>query len=96
MRKFKVIIEGRNVVIRLDGETSRMGFFATRLIESETLETAKQAALSLMKMEVMDTILNGRDNPPVFVVDDAFEVRANDVDRPLSGFTWYPEAGEAE
>ena len=96
MRKFKVIVEGRNVVMRFDGEISRMGFFATRLIESDTLEAAKQAALRLMKMEVMDTILNGRDNPPVFVVEDAFEVRANDVDSSLSGFTWYPEAGEAE
>jgi hypothetical protein len=95
MQKFKVIVEGRNVFMKLDEQIVCMGFFATRLIEADTLERAKQAALKLLKMEVMDIILNPRDNPPAFAVEDAFEVRAADIDHPLSGFTWYPEEGHA-
>jgi hypothetical protein len=91
MRKFKVTIEGRNVVIRLDERIVRMGFFATRLIESDNLDAAKQAGLALIKAELMDIRLNARANPPVYAVEDAFEVQAADVDSPLSGFTWYPE-----
>ena len=91
MRKFKVIIEGRNVLIRIDEAVARMGFFATRLIESNTLETAKQAALKLIRMELMDTILNARANPPVFGIEDAFEVQTIDTDSSYTGFTWYRE-----
>jgi hypothetical protein len=91
MRRFKVMIEGRNVTMRLDERVARMGFFATRLIESETVEMAKQAAVKLITIEVMDLIVNARDDPPLFVVEDAIEVGAGDVDSSLSGFTWYPE-----
>lgn len=92
MRKFKVIVEGRNVLIRIDEAVARMGFYATRLIESNTPETAKQAALNLIRMELMDQTLNARANPPVFVIEDAFEVLTFDTASSYAGFTWYRES----
>ena len=91
MKKFVVIIEGRNVYIRLEEATNRVGFFATRFIESENREAAEETALALIKSELLDVILNERSNPPVMLIEDVMEVNSFDEDNSGSGFTWFPE-----
>jgi hypothetical protein len=92
MKKYKVVVEGRNCLIELGNIAQRHGFFTTRFIEAEDTSTAGQIAVDLVKKELTDTLLNDQFNPPSMYVDEVGEVRSfGDNLVPGKGFTWYPE-----
>ncbi len=90
MRKYKVIVEGSNLSISLDGKAGKYGFFTTRFIEAPNMKDAETLALTMLRDELKSAVLNDISDPPVISVDEIQEI--NDFDRKLfpgSGFTWY-------
>lgn len=53
MKLFLVSVEGRNFWLTFDGgRPARTGFFATRMVESETPEAAKTVAIDMIRSEL--------------------------------------------
>jgi hypothetical protein len=90
MFKVKVIIEGTNCQINKEGMVRRYGFFATRIVNVETINEFSDQAKKAINAELGNIALNDPSSPPVLSVE-FIEILQNDTDEKFSGFTWYPE-----
>lgn len=90
MMKFKVVIEGDNFEILLDGKVGKHGFFTTRFVESKDSKEAETLAMKLIRDELESIVLNDRSDPPVMYVEENYEIDDfGDNLVPGSGFTWF-------
>jgi hypothetical protein len=90
MKKFKVVIEGDNFEVLLDGKLGKHGFFATRFVESKNSKEAEILAMNIIRDELESMVLNDRSDPPVMYVEENFEIdNFGDNPVPGSGFTWF-------
>lgn len=95
MKKYKVVIEGTNCAIRLDGKVGKHGFFTTRFVEAKDSRNAETLAMSLISDELKLIVLNDRLDPPIMHAEEIHEIDDfGDNIVPGSGFTWF-EAEEA-
>jgi hypothetical protein len=95
MKKFEIMIEGKNFLIRIDDEIRRVGFFTTRFVEANNAAAAEGRALDLVRDELRDRVLNERTNPPMMFIKRMDEVSSfGDRSVPGKGFSWYPEDRE--
>jgi hypothetical protein len=97
MAHFLVSLEGRNFWLRLDTEPSRLGFFATRLVQAvDEAEAETKAVAMLREDEALQQVLNEKSDPPMIYCETIVPVdpiRLGNVS--LRGFTFYPEESEA-
>jgi hypothetical protein len=90
MKKFKVVIEGGNFEILLDGKVGKHGFFTTRFVESKDSKGAETLAMSLIRDQLESIVLNDRSDPPIMYVEENYEIdNFGDNLVPGSGFTWF-------
>ena len=90
MKKYKVVIEGDNFEILLDGKVGKYGFFATRFVESKDSKEAETLAMKLIRDELESIVLNDSSDPPVIYIEDNYEIdNFGDNLVPGSGFTWF-------
>jgi hypothetical protein len=92
-RKYKVFVEGANLLMDIQGRR-RFGYFATRYVEGDDVESAAACALELIKMELNSNgaLLNDIDDPPHARISGVekmgFFKRFDDSGK---GFTFFPE-----
>lgn len=93
MRKYKVLVEGRNCLIVLDADVKkRCGFYSTRFVEAGDTHAAEQVAIELIREELKGILCNDPSSPPLVRVDEINEVASfGDNLTPGKGFTWYIE-----
>ncbi len=91
MAKFRVMLEGENLWVRLDREPQHLGFFTTRFVEAADPDEAARRAVDLVRGDLRDRLLNAPDDSPRVVVDEIVEVARfpSDVELPGHGYTWY-------
>ena len=92
MKKYKILIEGRNFLINLDGQEKKVGFYTTRFIEAGEDKTAKQLVIdsTYHDLNLKREILNKNIDPPLINVESIEEVK--DIDASLStGFSFFLE-----
>jgi len=90
MKKYKVVIEGNNFEILLDGKVGKHGFFTTRFVESKDSKEAETLAMNLIRDEFESLVLNDRSDPPMMYVEENYEIDDfGDNLVPGSGFTWF-------
>lgn len=97
MKKFAVIIHGRNFLIQ-DVEDKFPGlreFYIHAYPEAETAEAAAGLALELVRelMKARKMVRNAPENAPVLEIDECVEVAEwPECTRPLSGFVFIEAA----
>ena len=68
--RYKVLVRGDNFLLSLDGEHAKFGFYATRIVKSETAEDAERIAIIRIHQELNQSdhvIKNATDLPSVKV-----------------------------
>ena len=94
-RKFAVMMEGRNVCLKIAGTDlgGRLGFFTTRWVEADGPEAASNTALNMVRQELARRRLeNEPSDPPLLTVTEVNELKSFDeVIPPGEGFTFFPE-----
>lgn len=90
MFKVKVIIEGTNCQIKKGGIVRGYGFFATRIVNVESINEFSDQAKKTINDELKMIVLNDPGSPPVLSVE-FIEALHDGTDEKFSGFTWYPE-----
>lgn len=86
------MMEGRNLLLRENSRYKKFGFFTTRRIEAESANLAKKSALTLVRAELINIMLNSADDPLSLDIESIEEVvsfGSNPV--PGKGFSLYPE-----
>lgn len=96
MSKYRVLLNGRNFLLNLDGRARKLGFYATRFVDAHDAEGAEKAAVDLLREDatLKGEVLNSRDDPPMLYADEVEEVGGPGADERGGGFSWYAE-GEA-
>ena len=90
MNKFKIIVEGKNFNILIENAVQKCGFFTTRFVEADSLDSAENTALDLIREELKGMVLNEEDDPPSLFFDQIEEIKSfGDHQVPGTGFTWY-------
>ncbi len=92
MSKYRVFVEGRNVMLASGDRVVRHGFFTARFLESENEKIAEEKAKALIMAELREYILNEADDLPVLEVEETVTVQSfGDQLVPGKGFTWFEE-----
>lgn len=93
MPYFRVLLNGENFWLPMDGKPSRLGFFTTRFVEAGNESDAELMALAMLREDSsLKGVLNEVTDPPMIYCDEIEEIEPF---QPASvvqqGFTFYPE-----
>ena len=97
MKKYKVVLEGRNFILKSDKGPTKMGFYTTRFVEATSPEEAENLSIELIRKDsdLKNVILNERSDPPTIILDSIEELSIfGDNSVPGTGYTFYPEEEE--
>jgi hypothetical protein len=100
MKKFKILLEGNNYLLRVDEKPSRkFGFFMTFFVEARNAEEAEGMAVELLKNDskLRDSIENNDVDPPTVIVDAIKETHSFEGCKlPRTGLVLFDEEKETE
>jgi hypothetical protein len=93
-KKYRVLINGQNFLLTIDGKARKSGFYTTRLVEAQDAKEAEIAAVELIKSDskLKDIALNERGDSPMLYVEEVEEVKKL---RPALGYAFYSEEEDA-
>jgi hypothetical protein len=92
MKIFKVLLEGKNCQVNVEGTTQRLGFFTARTVYGLDSTQAEEAIRRKLEDELRSKILNNKDDPPKIIFDEFIEIDSETANHiPKAGCTWYPE-----
>ena len=94
---YRVLVNGQNFLVELDGALQNLGFYATRFVEAENETVAEEKAIELFRS---DTYLQGiakndHESSPMLFVEEMDEVDGDEM-QSATGFSWYTEEGDHE
>lgn len=99
MKKYKVFVNGQNFLLNLDGESKKVGFYATRFVEADNEDEAEGKVIGIFQSEsqLRDNILNDNSDNPMMYVESVSEVKSfDDVGRTDAGYSFYYENNEIQ
>ncbi len=95
MKKYRLIINGQNFLINIDGKEHKLGFYQTIFVEDQDTGSAESLAVEKIRSDndLKNVTLNANDDPPMIYVDKISEVdEISEDDLKLeSGRSFYPE-----
>lgn len=92
MNKYRILIHGKNFMLKFEESIKLYGFYTTRYIEAKDSELAKEYALDLIRNELREHVLNEQANPPIMYIEEAVEIESFEgISVPGKGFTFYPD-----
>ena len=97
VRKFKVILEGKNLLLDMEG-VSKFGVLIVRFVEAVDQLLAEHTAREDFRCEpkgkaLCESLLNAPDDPPIFETAEVTEVESFDRDAKPPGLIFYPKTG---
>lgn len=96
MKKYKVIIEGANFLVRVGTETRKLGFFTTRFVEAQDEQEAENKTIDMLRVELETLVQNDKSDSPMMFVEEIDELKSfGEFEVPGAGFTWYRDEGKA-
>jgi hypothetical protein len=94
MAAFRVMINGQNFLVEMDGRVAMYGFFTTRRVEAADPAAAEHAAVQMIRetQRVRDLVCNDPADPPVMDVTSIIELESGEeIESRETGFVWYEE-----
>ena len=93
-KKFKVLIHGKNYLIRVDESTRKHGFYTTVFVEARNSEEAESIAVEMLKTDskLLNMSINSESDPPSLSVESTNEIGTFENCRiPRTGLVLYIE-----
>ena len=91
MKHYRVLLNGENFLLNMEGKESYMGFYTTRFVTAASPEEAEQSAVNDIKTDdkIKGTILNSTEHEtPMIYMDEIEEIQENEKEESY-GFGWY-------
>ena len=92
--KYHVEINGRNLLVEIQGRLAKHGFFTSRFVEAADRAAAELTAVQTIRENqgLRDLVRNAADDPPIMDVTSIDESGpSHAVDGVEPGFVWYSE-----
>ena len=98
MKKYKVMIEGRNFLINVDGKNQKLGFYTTRWVEANNEHDAERFAIEIIRNDpkLNSNTLNKKTDPPLMHASEVKDIGLFEGDEPTPGYVFFPEDEEDE
>jgi hypothetical protein len=93
MAYFRVLLNGENFWLHMEGRPRCMGFFTTRFVEARTPDEAELAAVDLLRSEGKLKPLNDPSDSPRVFASEIEAIEEADVPPVARGFTFFPDEG---
>jgi hypothetical protein len=93
MNKYRILLNGQNLLVYLEGSLQRLGFYTTRFVEGNTPDEARSIALDVIgkDAELKEMVFNDLDDPPVFLIEELKELNSDMELQTNPGFSFYVE-----
>lgn len=94
MTSYKIIVNGTNFVLSIQGKEQRMGFYATRFVEANNVEEAQEAAMRLIMNDnkLRQAIRNEPNSQPQLHIDEVTEAPITEQDKSTNNaFMFYAD-----
>jgi hypothetical protein len=94
MKKYKVMLEGKNFLMKIEGKVRRLGFFTTRFLEANNPEDAKLKAVQMIRddKQFSEAVQNEREDPPMIYLDSIYELKSFDgLLVPGTDYAFFPD-----
>ena len=93
MKKYKVTINGNNVLMEVEGSPKRLGFYVARYIESADIESAKDKAADIVYEELKNKkeIQNQKGDGIGLYVDEVEQLDDEFLFPEQPGYSFYVE-----
>ena len=99
MKKYKVMVEGVNFLIRVENgvgiEIRKYGFFTTPFVEAWDTDEAEARVIEMLRVELKTRVQNKKSDSPMMFVEEIEELETfGEFEVPGAGFAWYPDERE--
>ena len=76
MKKYRLLLKGRNFLLNQDGKQKKYGFYQNVFIEAGSPRQAELLAISKIwhDKDLQESTLNAKDDPPVIQLDTLWEL----------------------
>jgi hypothetical protein len=94
MPKHRVLVEGQNFLMEMDGIRQRLGFFTHVFVEAADATKAETTAVEVLRNDqtLRAGVLNAREDPPRLVFLEIKPVRSfKGCTLPRTGLAFFPE-----
>ena len=93
MKKYSVMLEGRNFLLDIEGSVKKYGFFTTRYVEAENPEQAEIKAVQLIKEDrSLKMAAKNEGLKPMIYLDSITELMSFEgVRLPGTGYSFFPD-----
>ncbi len=96
--KYRVLMNGRNFLIEMEGKERKYGFFQTFFVDAESPERAERLVVQKIKdnPDLARVVRNVRSDPPTIHLEELEQVGVFPADNKVeAGRAWYSEEGDA-
>jgi hypothetical protein len=94
MKKYHVMLEGKNFLLNHEGKLQKHGFFTTRYVEANNPEEAELKAVDLIKTDskLTESVKNDRADEPMIYLEELFEIESFEGENiPGTGYSFFLE-----
>ena len=91
MKHYRVLLNGENFLVNMEGKESYMGFYTTRFVSAVSPEEAELNAVHNIKTDerIKSIILNtSKHEQPMIYMDEIEEIKESEKEESY-GFGWY-------
>lgn len=99
MKNYRVVLEGKNFLLDLDGTVQKHGFFTTRYVQASDEEEAELNAVDLVRNDdqLLTAVKNEKTDPPMIYLDEIEELDSFEGIKVLgAGYSFYTDDGSQE
>lgn len=92
MPRWRVLLNGQNFLMEVDGQLAKLGFYANRYVEAETAELAEFAAVQRIREdEIFDCVRNEETDSPMIFAEEIVEISLDSEEKAGVGYTYYQD-----
>lgn len=92
MPKWRVLLNGQNFLMDVDGQLTKLGFYANRYVEAESSELAELAAVQCVREdETFDSVRNEKSDSPMIFAEEIEEIMPDSDETAGAGYTFYQD-----
>ncbi len=99
MQKYRVLVDGQNLLTEVEGIRKKLGFYTNVFVEAFSPSDAESRATELVREDahLRNIVLNGEDDPLSLSIAETQEIESFEgVQMPRTGFVFYEEGGNAQ
>jgi ribosomal protein S27AE len=96
MKKYRVMLEGRNFLLDIEGSVKKYGFFTTRYVEAEDFQQAEMKAMQLIREDqVLKTATKNESSKPMIYLESITELESFEgLHLPGTGYSFFPDESD--